>query len=317
MNKLKSLEKSISVVVPVYNAQHTLKELVTRLNDSLSAENLVYEIILIDDSSPDKSWEKILELTKTNKAVKGYRLSRNFGQHYAITAGLSKVTMNLVVVMDCDLQDRPEEIRTMLPRMTDDIDIVLGQRTNRKDSLFKRLFSFMFFKFLSYLSGIRFDPSVGNFGIYRRKVVDAILNCRESIRFFPASVQWVGFRSIKIPIQHAKREVGKSNYSLKKLIKLASDIILVFSDKPLKIMVKIGMMISFGAIVYALFIIRDYFQGKIGVLGYASLMVSIWFLSGVVILLIGVVGLYIGQTFEQTKRRPIFIISDEFKNETS
>ncbi len=304
----------LSVVSPVYRAEKILPVLVQRISDAALTITRDFEIVLVDDFSPDNSWAVIEQLAQENKAVKGIKLSRNFGQHYAITAGLDNAKGEWIVVMDCDLQDRPEEIPVLYQKAQEGFDIVLAKRSNRKDKFFKRLFSRYFYKVLSYLTGSEQDATVANFGIYHRRVNDAIKQMRESIRYFPTMVQWVGFRLTKIEVQHDERFEGKTSYNFKKLLRLATDIILAFSDKPLRILVKGGLLLAtiffFVAIIYLI----KWFRGEISVLGYTSLIISVWMLSGIIIATLGVVGLYIGKIFEGVKNRPIYLIEKKLND---
>lgn len=300
----------ISVVSPVYKAEGCIEELITGIikNITLITEN--FEIILVNDRSPDNSWLKIQTECKKDIRVKGINLSRNFGQHCAITAGLQYCNGEWVVVMDCDLQDRPDEISNLYNKAIEGYDIVLACRINRKDNYFKRLGSHYFYKLLAYLTETKQNAEVANFGIYNKKVISSILTMHDKIKYFPAMVKWVGFSQIEIPIAHDERKSGKSSYNFKGLLKLAINTILSFSDKPLRIVVKLGIIISLISIIFASYILIASLNGKIRVLGYASLIISIWFLSGIIITILGMIGLYIGRTFEQVKNRPVFIVSD-------
>lgn len=298
----------ISIISPVYRAENIVDKLVESIVENVSAITPNYEIILVEDCGPDNSWDKIVENCKKNDRVKGIKLSRNFGQHFAITAGLDLSVGEWVIVMDCDLQDRPDQIHLLYKKALEGFDIVQGRRENRKDTFFKKAFSWFYYRVLAYLSGYNQDNTIANFGIYNRKVVNSIVSMRESIRFFPTMVAWVGYNKTSIEIQHSERSEGKSSYTISKLFSLASDIILAYSDKPLRIIVKFGLLTSFSSFIYLIYNIYKYLSGQIIVMGYTSLIVSIWFLSGLMMLMLGIVGLYIGKTFESTKNRPIYII---------
>lgn len=300
----------ISVVIPVYNGLSQLKELNQRLTETLESINGGYEIIYVDDHSPDNSWPLICELTKTEN-IKALKFSRNFGQHYAITAGLSHASGEWVVIMDCDLQDKPEEIIRLYNKAKEGFDIVFARRAQRKDGFIKTAFSFLFYKVLSILSGVRYDPAIANFGIYARKTIVAVLSMKDSIRFFPSMIKWVGFNSTSLEVMHEKRQEGKSAYNFKRLINLAVDIILSYSDKPIRITVIFGLMIAGISFIYALIILYRYFNNEITVLGYTSVIVAISFFSGLIILILGIIGLYLGKTFEAAKNRPLYVISDK------
>jgi len=305
---------NISVISPVYNAANVLDELVLRIENAISSFADDYEIILINDESQDNSWECIKEICLKNKKVVGINLSRNFGQHYAITAGLDISHGDWVVVMDCDLQDVPEEIPKLYEKAIQGYDAVLAQRIHRNDKFFKKFLSYFFYKVLRFLSGVEQDNSVANFGIYSRNLIDSINTMREPIRFFPAMVNWVGFKKVRLPVQHNLRKEGNSNYDFYKLFKLAFDVIISNSQKPLRISVILGFTISLISFMVALiYFIQAYLYG-FSVSGFASLMISIWLLSGIIIATLGIVGIYVGKTFEYVKNRPIYIIKDRIND---
>lgn len=301
----------ISVISPVYRAEKIIPKLVELIIQEAGRITGNFEIILVDDCGPDNSWKEIQRCAKEDSRVKGIKLSRNFGQHYAITAGLDFASGEWIVVMDCDLQDRPEEIPSLYEKTKEGYDIVLARREVRQDTLFKKLFSRLFHKTLTFLSGTKLDNRVANFGIYHRRVIEATRQMRESIRFFPTMVKWVGFRSTSVPVVHASREEGKTSYNFKRLFNLALDIILAYSDKPIRIAVKTGFIISALALVFAIYNIILGLTDGFAVMGYASLIASIWFLSGLIIAFIGIVGLYVGKTFEGVKNRPIYIVDEK------
>lgn len=300
----------ISVVIPVYLCEGCLPALYKRLCDTLEKISHHFEIIMVNDGSPDNSWEVITNLAEKDKRVVGLDLSRNFGQHCAITAGLDFASGDWVVVMDCDLQDQPEEILKLYRKAQEGYDCVFGGRTNRQDNYLKRLMSNLFYKLLSYLTETSQDASIGNFGIYNKKVINAIRTMREYLRYFPFMVKWIGFNAAYIEIVHANREIGKTSYSLKKLIHLAVNVMISFSDKPLRLVVKLGVSIASVSFVCAAYIFIRALLGIKGVEGWPSLIVSMWLLSGLIISILGMVGIYIGKTFEEVKKRPIYIVKE-------
>ena len=300
----------ISVVSPVYQAERIIQELVMQLHENLQKISSDYEIILVNDASPDNSWDAIITECIKDKRVKGINLSRNFGQHYAINAGLSFSKGEWIVVMDCDLQDRPDEIPNLYSKASGGWDSVFAQRIDRQDDFFKRLFSKAFYSLFSYLTDTKQDSSVANFGIYNRKVIDAVLSMKDYIRYFPTMVQWVGFKKHYLPVQHAARYEGKSSYNYKSLLYLALNNIIAFSDKPLRLTIKTGAIIALLSLIFAFIYFIFYFTGHIQVLGFTTLILSIWFLAGIVISILGIVGLYVGKTFENVKNRPTFILKD-------
>ena len=211
----------ISIVSPVYKAENIVADLIKRVVIEVSKITDDFELILVEDGSPDKVWQKIEQQCQLDKRIIGIKLSRNFGQHYAITAGLDFASGDWIVVMDCDLQDQPEEIVKLLSKAQEGFDIVLAQRENRQDSFFKKTYSKLFYRTLGYLTGSEQDESVANFGIYSNKVISEIVKMRESIRYFPTMVKWVGFKVTKVTVEHAERIEGKSSYNLKKMLNLA------------------------------------------------------------------------------------------------
>jgi len=303
------MEKNlISVVIPVYGCITCLHELCIRLKKTFEKLDVNYEIILVNDASPDGAWNTIVELAGSDGRIKGINLSRNFGQHYAISAGLDHCNGKWVVVMDCDLQDQPEEISRLYNEALTGYQIVYAQRVRRKDKLLKRISSNLFYATLGYLTNTNQDPSIGNFGIYHKKVIDSIRSMGDYQRYFPTMVRWVGFKYTKMPVDHAERVDGYSSYSLKMMIRLSADIILSFSDKPLRLTVKFGLVTSSLAFIFAIFNLIWFLKGKILVPGYTSLIISVWFLSGLIIMVLGIVGLYIGKTFDTVKGRPTYLI---------
>ncbi|MCR4699714.1 MAG: glycosyltransferase family 2 protein [Bacteroidaceae bacterium] len=300
----------LSIVSPIYRGEKMLDELVRRIIDSVKDITDDYEIVLVNDCSPDNSWEKIVQLCNENKKVKGVNLSRNFGQHYAITAGLSKTSGNWVVVMDCDLQDRPEEIPNLYAKTREGFDSVFAQRVERQDTFMKRLSSAAFYFVFSFLTDSKQDKSVANFGIYNRKVVNAILSMGDSIRYFPIMAQWVGFRKGYLPVQHAERQVGSSSYSFFKLMRLASDNMIGFSDKPLRLMLTFGFYVVIGSLFVALYYFVKWCLGLIVVDGFTTMVISLWLIAGILTMMLGITGLYIGKIFDRVKGRPVFIIGE-------
>ena len=302
---------TFSFVSPVYQAEGLVTELVRRLVLAGEALGASFEIVLVDDRSPDGSWARIQALAARDPRVRGLRLSRNFGQHRAITAGLEQCRGEWVVVLDCDLQDRPEEIPALYAQAQRGYDLVLARRAGRQDAWHKKLLSRLFYRLLSYLTETPQDPAVANFGIYHRRVIAAVLAMRESIRYFPTMVRWVGFRTGYLDVTHAERAEGRSSYGLGRRLHLGLDILLANSDKPLRLTIKLGLLISSGAFLLVPITLLRYWAGQIYQPGYTSLIISIWFFSGLLLVVLGMVGLYIGKTFEQVKNRPLYIVDEE------
>lgn len=301
---------NISVVVPVYGCKASLEELQFRLTATLANISPSYEIIYVDDACPDNSWDLIVNLGGKDRHVKGVKLSKNFGQHYAILAGLDRACGDWVIVMDCDLQDVPEEIERLYAEAKKGFDIVVGKREERQDSVVKRYQSKFFYSVLSYLTDADLDSSTGNFGIYSKRVVQSILKFREQNSFFPLLVRNVGYKKVEIPVQHSKRLEGKSSYNLSKLFNLAVDTMLAYSNKPLRLSIKLGFVVSlfsFGAIVRLIWL--NFVLDSV-VPGWTSVMVSMFFMFGIMFCLFGITGLYIGKIFNEVKDRPLYIVED-------
>jgi len=307
------LEKqtNLSIVIPVYGCVDSLNELYLRLVNALGQITVNFEIILINDNSPDDSWSVVSELCFKDYRVKGINLSRNFGQHNAITSGVMSCSGDWVVIMDCDLQDKPEEILRRYDKALQGYNIVFAQRTNRTDGFVKKSLSRLFYKGLAYFTDTEQDHTIGNFGIYCKKSIQSVLTMNDKFRFFPAMIKWVGFKSALLPVEHNLRSSGKTSYNIKKLIDLGLNTVLTFSDKPLRLTIKFGLSIVIVAIIFSVYILIRYFNGQIIELGWTSLIISIWLLSGIIILILGIIGLYVGRTFDNVKNRPIFIIKEK------
>jgi dolichol-phosphate mannosyltransferase len=300
----------ISVVIPVYKAEDCLTELYSRLKKSLETISENFEIVMVEDCGGDKSWPIISELAKNDYRVKGFQFSRNFGQHYGITAGLDNCDGDWVVVMDCDLQDRPEEIPRLYEKAIEGYDVVLARRGRRNDPFLKRSTSALFYKVLSWLADMEYDGETGNFRIVSRKVITNYRSMRERLRFYGGLVNWMGFKTASIDIQHDRRFAGKSTYTFKKLWKLASDTIIAYSDKPLRLSVTLGFCLSLFSFFHGSYIVYRALVYDTPIMGWSSLMASLYFLGGVIISILGILGVYLGKTFDESKKRPLYIISE-------
>lgn len=300
----------ISVVSPVYQAEQIVSELVRQIIINVEAITKDFEIILVEDGSRDRSWEAVELACTMDPRVQGIKLSRNFGQHYAITAGLVAATGEWIVVMDCDLQDRPDQIEALYRTALQGHDTVCAQRTIRNDGFAKRMYSKVFYRLFSYLTETEQDSSIGNFGIYNHKVIRAVLSMNDATRYFPAMVQWVGFRKTKIQVKHSTRFAGETTYSFKKLMLLALNTVICFSDKPLRLVVLSGITISAISFMIGIGYLFGKILGLTTVAGYTSIIVSIWMTAGIIIVVLGIVGLYVGKSFEKTKMRPVFLVDE-------
>lgn len=301
----------ISIVSPVYYGGKMVAELVRRNVASVSTITDEYEIILVNDASPDNSWEEIVKQCAANPRVKGINLSRNFGQHYAITAGLHYATGEWVIVMDCDLQDRPEEIPNLYRKAQEGFDIVYARRAVRRDNRIKKSTSALFYQVFRRLSGIQSDKAIANFGIYNNRVIEEFDKMPEQSRFFPSQIRYLGFKDASIDVEHSERSEGKSSYSLLKRFKLGFDVIVSNSNKPLRFAVGLGFGMSALSFLLALYNIIAKWAGVIQVPGYTTTVFSIWFVGGLLLLVMGIMGLYIGKIYDQAKGRQLFIVKDK------
>ena len=301
----------ISVVSPVYKGEKMVANLVRRTEAALQGITPEYEIILVNDASPDNAWEEILKACRQSKNVKGINLSRNFGQHYAISAGLAHVSGDWVVVMDCDLQDRPEEIPALYAKAQEGWDMVRARRVNKQFGRWKKLSSTLYHKVFDWLSGRKTDPAVGNFGIYSAAVIAEYNRMPEYSRTFESLLNYLGFKTAYLDVEHAPREEGKSSYSLGKLLEVSLNASISNTNKPLRMAVGLGLGMSLVSFVLALYNVIAKLTGIITIPGYTTTVFSIWFVGGLILLLMGIVGLYIGKIFDQTKGRQIYIIKDK------
>lgn len=301
----------LSIVSPVYHGEKMVAELVRRNKESMASITKDFEIILVNDASPDGSWEKIVEQCRLDPRVKGIDLSRNFGQHYAITAGLRHVSGEWVVVMDCDLQDRPEEIPNLYRKAQEGFDIVYARRAQRKDGCLKRLSSTLFHRVFDLLSGMESDTAIANFGIYRRCVIDEFNKMPERARSFTALLHYLGFRTAAIDVEHAARADGKSSYRLSTLLRLTADLIISNTNRPLQVAVGLGFAMSAVSFFMALYNVFAKCLGLIAVPGYTTTVFSLWFVGGLQLFVMGILGLYVGKIFDQVKERPLFVVREK------
>lgn len=310
--KMKKYSWDISVIIPIYLNEPFINELVSRLTGTLTKITSNYEIILVDDASPDDSWTLLKDLTEKDYRIRGIRFSKNFGQHKAVTAGIDKCRGRWVVVMDGDLQDRPEEIERLYEKaVKGKHDIVFARRKNRSDHWWKRLSSKLFYLVLNKLADTQIDSRVANFGIYSRRVIDNFKSMREQSRLFLLFIDWLGFKAEYIDVEHEPRSAGRTAYSFYKRLSLAINAIVSMSNKPLKLAVKAGFLISLISFLVGIFLVIRYFAMGVPIMGWTSLMVSLWFVGGLIFSLMGILGLYIGRVFDEVKHRPLYVIREE------
>jgi dolichol-phosphate mannosyltransferase len=302
----------LSVIAPVYRNESHLERLYEGLIATLSTlEGLDrFEILFVDDGSPDAAWQVIEKLCSKDSRVIGIKLSRNFGQHHALTAGIDACRGDCAVIMDADGQDPPEGIKLLWNEAKNGFNVVNARRTQRKDPLYRVIASHLYQRLFCFLSGFDYDKDVANFRLIDRKVIEALKTMREAFRGFPLHVHWLGFSRTTIDMPHPARWSGKSSYSLRKLLSLALDVAVAYSNKPLRISIAFGLGISvFSLSIMLIYFARVLFYG-IPVPGWASLIISIWFFSGMILANIGVVGIYISQILNETRHRPLYVIDE-------
>ena len=303
-------ELFISVVSPVYQAEKIISELILRVEKELTKITPIYEIILIEDCSNDKSWEEIIKIANTNDKVKAVKFSRNFGQHAAIKAGLEMAKGDCCIVIDCDLQDDPKYINSLVEEWLKGNDIVFTLKENRAHSIFKNLstrFFNLIFNFLVQNKSIESSNNIGSFSLISRKVIEAFKQYNDYQFHYLMVLRWLGFKKSYIEVTHNNRLEGKSSYNLKKLLSHALVAIIYQSDKLLRLSIYMGFSFSILSIIGILIVISQYFL--IGFKsGWASLFVLILLSTGLILIAVGVLGLYLGKLFEQVKNRPHFII---------
>ena len=301
----------LSVVIPVYNESSLIDELVKRVKQNVKLITEDFEIILVDDGSQDKTWELIELESKSENRIKGIKFSRNFGHHYAITAGLQNSNGEWVVVMDGDLQDRPEVIPDLYRKAQKGFDVVFVSRQNRPEKLYYRISQKIFYWLLRLLSGMDFDSKQANFSIISKKVVEGFNAFPEKARFYGSTIRWLGFQRSFILADHGSRYSGTPSYTLRKRIKLASEIILAFSDRPLKFTIGLGILMSSLSFFASLIVLYRSIKWGFTEIGWPSLIVTIFFSTGVILVVIGIVGIYIGKIFEQVKNRPLYVVEKQ------
>ena len=297
----------ISVVIPVYGCRAALSELHRRLTDTITHITDDYEIILVNDSCPQNSWEEIETIGKNDYHVKGIELSRNFGQMKAILAGLDYSTGDWIVVMDCDLQDRPEDIARLYEKAQEGFDIVFARRALRNDGRLKAFLAKTFYKIYRYATDGTYDGELCNFSIVSRKAVEAYCQIREQHRGYVMYMKWLGFRQSVIDINRDERFEGKSSYSFKKKIDMAFELLTSQSGKILRLVAGVGVCMAALSALFIIFLIIQYFTIHVSA-GWTSIIASIFLVGGLIMMALGTVGIYVGNIFMQTKERPLYVV---------
>lgn len=300
----------VSVIIPIFNEEKTLPELHRRLTATLQPLGRAFEILFIDDGSRDNSFALMKDAHARDPRVKYVRLSRNFGHQIAISAGIDLATGEAVVLMDGDLQDPPELLATMIDRWKEGYQVVYTVKRTRKENRVKRLAFHAFYRLLHALSPIDIPMEAGNFSLLDRSVVEVLRSMPERNRYISGMRAWAGFRQIGIPYDRDARYAGKPGMSLRRLIELALDGIISFSKAPLRIAVYFGLLAAAIAFLGGLYVLSEKLFTDKAILGWASTIVSITFLGGLILMTLGVIGEYIGRIYDEVKRRPLYIIQE-------
>jgi dolichol-phosphate mannosyltransferase len=299
----------LTVVIPVYRCAECLVTLNERLIRSLEPTARSFEIVFVDDRSPDDSWEILTRLAERDLRVRAIRLSRNFGQHAAITAGLAESRGEWTVVMDCDLQDPPEEIPRLLEKAAEGYDIVLSKRTRRKQSWLRRLAGRAYFRIRNFFMRMDMGTEYSTLSLLSRKVVNAFLEVRDRDRQYMLIVYWLGFDRAEIEIQHAERLAGKSSYTMRQLIEVAIEGFFFETTILLRWIVYLGFVLALVGALLAAWFVAAYFLFD-PYPGWTSVAVLLLIVGGFIITSLGVTGLYIGKIFGQVKDRPLYVVDD-------
>jgi dolichol-phosphate mannosyltransferase len=303
-------ELDLSVVLPVYRCAECIEPLHGRLTETLRTLSLSYELIFVDDRSPDGAWQVLRGIALADPGVRALRLSRNFGQQAAITAGIGASRGMWTVVMDCDLQDPPELIADLYAKTQEGFDIVLGRRKQKKHSFVRLLAARLYFKFIKLFLGVQISGEYGSFSIIAAKVRDAFLRVPDRDRHYLPILLWLGFNRASIDYEHGERHAGGSSYSLKALVRLAVEGVFFQTATLLRWIVYLGFCVALAGTLLAIALI------VLAIVvnpppGWTSLAVLLLLVGGFIIVSTGVTGLYIGKIFQQVKNRPLFLIDEE------
>jgi dolichol-phosphate mannosyltransferase len=303
----------ITAVIPLLNEEKIVSELVNRVDSNLRKISQEYSIILVDDGSTDSTWKIIESESLKNDRLSAIKFSRNFGHHQALTAGINNSKSDWVVVMDGDLQDRPEVIPELYKEAQQGFDVVFVNRIQRTESIFYMLAQKTFYKILNILSGLNFNDKQANFSIISKNVVEAHKQFNEHARFYGSTIKWLGFSTSSIDAPHGERFGGKPSYTIKRRFKLALDIIISFSERPLKFAITLGLALSVFSILFAIWIAIKAFTSNFSVTGWPSTIFSILFTAGINLTILGILGIYLGRIFDEVKQRPHYIIESKLK----
>ncbi|WP_129708694.1 glycosyltransferase family 2 protein [Priestia megaterium] len=305
-----------SIVVPVYNEEEVIHETYRRLTEVMRSTKEAYELLFVNDGSRDRTAQIIKEYSEQDPAVVLLDFARNFGHQIAITAGMDYARGEAVVVIDADLQDPPELILEMIEKWKQGFDVVYAKRTKRKgETYFKKQTAAMFYRFLRAMTDIDIPLDTGDFRLLDRKVCNQMNSIQEKNRFVRGLVSWVGFKQIAVEYERDERLAGESKYPLKKMLKLSMDGITSFSYKPLKLASYAGVTLSGIGFIYLLVVLYLKLFTDSTITGWSSLIVIQLFFSGIILIILGMIGEYIGRIYDETKNRPLYIVREKYQLE--
>lgn len=303
-------DKKISIIVPVYNSSEFLHTLVETIDIERANNCWDLELLLIDDGSNDKSYEKIIDLSIQYGYIKGFRLSRNFGHQIAVKTGLTYSTGDYVAVIDDDLQDPPSLLPNFFTFLDNGYDVAYGIRNKRKESFIKKISYSTFYRLLKRLSDTKIQLDSGDFCVMKKIVVDNMLKLHEKNPFLRGIRAWVGFKQIGVEYERQARFQGESGYTLKKLFKIALDGIFSFSNVPIRLITILGSIGLFFAILYSFLAIHEKLIYGVEVKGFTSLVILISFFSSLILICLGIIGEYIVRIYDEVRNRPFTVIAE-------
>ena len=300
-----------SIVIPLFNEEESLPALVARLMEVMAKLDGPAEVVMVDDGSRDATYELMTEANREDSRFKIIQLSRNFGHQLAITAGMDAAAGQAVIVMDADLQDPPHVILEMAAKWQEGYEVVYAVRERREgERLFKTATASVFYSLLHRMADVEHTVDVGDFRLVDRRALDAFLQMRETNRYVRGMFSWIGFRQAAVPYTRESRHAGTTKYTMRRMLRFASDAVIGFSTAPLRLALGVGLFLAFAAVCYGLVAIGLKLAGSSLVPGYASLLVTITFLSGIQLIVMGMVGQYVARIYDEARARPLYLVRE-------
>ncbi len=303
--------KNITVVVPLFNEEGSISELWNRLLAVLESVKCGWNIVFVDDGSRDHTREAVEAICQKDQRVKLIALSRNFGHQGALSAGIDHAGGDAVILMDGDLQDKPEAIPQFIEAWQSGAEVAYAVRSSRQEPFLKRILFDLFYRMLAGMSGIKQPLNAGIFGLIDRRVLDVIRDMGEHNRYFPGLRAYAGFKQVGVKVDRDARFAGKPRVGLKGLIKLAFDAIFSFSLVPIRLATMTGVLVAMGSFLYLLFVLYHKLITGQAIPGWTSILGAVLFIGGLQLIMLGIVGEYIGRIYEETKKRPQYVVSEK------